>query len=316
MERPTTAWGHRNILDLDDFTPGEITSVLSTADTMREVLRRPVPKVPTLRGRTVVNLFLEPSTRTQSSFDRAAKALSADVLNLSASSTSVAKGESLIDTFRTLEALGADVVVLRHPQSGAPYLAAREVSAGVINGGDGWHAHPSQALVDIYTVQQHLGDVKGRRVVIVGDILHSRVARSNVWGFTALGATVVLCGPPTLLPIEVARAYEGRDVCVEEELDRAVEEADVVMALRLQRERQEQGLLTSVREYVRGYQVNDERLRRAKPEALLLHPGPVNQGIEVSAEASRGQRSLIEEQVRNGVAVRMALLYLLLRGEG
>ena len=330
-------WQRRHLLDLDDFSAAEIELVLDAAATMKEVLAREVPRVPTLRGTTIVTLFYEDSTRTRASFELAGKVLGADVINISASGSSVQKGESLIDTIRTIQAIGADVVVMRHFASGAPYLAARESSFHVVNAGDGWHAHPTQALLDAYTIRSRLGDVRGRKIVIVGDIAHSRVARSNMWGLTALGAEVVLCAPPTLLPAgldgscrndalrQAQDETEERDssaslraglppVRIEHNLDRAVEGADVVMALRLQKERQSGGLLPSMREYSRLYQVTGDRLARAKPGAFVMHPGPMNEGIEISADVAHGARSLIEEQVTNGVAVRMAVLYLLLRG--
>ena len=315
------AWQRRHLLDLDDFTAAEIELVLETADAMKEVLAREVPRVPALRGSTVVTLFYEDSTRTRASFELAGKVLGADVINISASGSSIKKGESLIDTVRTLQAIGADVLVMRHYASGAPYLAAREADFHVVNGGDGWHAHPTQALLDAYTIRSRLGDVRGRKIVIVGDIAHSRVARSNLWSLTALGAEVVVCGPPTLLPVGLDGSCRGDadedslpPVRVEMDLDRAIEGADVVMALRLQRERQQAGLLPSLREYSRLYQVNGDRMARAKPSALVMHPGPMNEGIEISADVAHGVRSLIEDQVTNGVAVRMAVLYLLLRG--
>jgi aspartate carbamoyltransferase catalytic subunit len=318
---PTTVWQRRHLLDLDDFSPGEIELVLDATDTMKEVLAREVPRVPTLRGTTIVTLFYEDSTRTRASFELAGKVLGADVINISAAGSSVQKGESLIDSVRTIQAIGADVLVMRHGASGAPYLAARESNFHVVNAGDGWHAHPTQALLDAYTIRSRLGDVRGRKIVIVGDIAHSRVARSNLWALTALGAQVVVCGPPTLLPVGLDGCARGDadegdlpPVRVEHDLDRAIEGADVVMALRLQKERQQSGLLPSLREYSRLYQVNSERLARAKPGALVMHPGPVNEGVEISAELAHGARSLIEEQVTNGVAVRMAVLYLLLRG--
>ena len=319
---PGRVWRRHHLLDLDDFSAAELELVMETTDAMKEVLAREVPRVPALRGTTIVTLFYEASTRTRASFELAGKVLGADVINLSASGSSVQKGESLIDTVLSIQAIGADVLVLRHGASGAPYLAAREADFRVVNAGDGWHAHPTQALLDLYTIRSRLGDVRGRKIVIVGDISHSRVARSNLWGLTALGAEVVVCGPPTLLPAGLDRACERdgaseRDlppVRVEHDLDRAIEGADVVMALRLQRERQQAGLLPSLREYSRLYQINSDRLSRARPDVLVLHPGPVNEGVEISAEVAHGARSLIEEQVANGVAVRMAVLYLLLRG--
>lgn len=316
-------WSRRHLLDVDELTPAEMLLVFETADAMREVLSREVPRVPTLRGTTVVNLFYEPSTRTRASFELAAKALGADVVNIAAEQSSVKKGESLLDTVRTIESLGAHVLVMRHWQSGAPYLVARHTRMHVINAGDGWHAHPTQALLDIYTMRCCLGDLRGRKVVIVGDIAHSRVARSDAWGLAALGARVVFCGPPTLLPAGLRPDGRGGEegallppVQVETDLDRAVEDADVVMALRLQRERMQGGLLPSLREYVRQYQVNEERLARARPGALVMHPGPMNEGIEISPAVARSAQAVIEEQVTNGVAVRMAVLYLLGRGRG
>ncbi len=312
----------RHVLDLDDFSPAEISAVLDTAGGMAEVLSRDIKKVPTLRGRVVVTLFYESSTRTRISFEEAGKVLSADVINMSASASSVEKGESLLNTGLTLQAMGVDVIVVRHPYSGAPYLLAKHLErVGVINAGDGIHAHPTQALLDLYTAQDKLGRLEGLKVVIVGDLLHSRVARSNLWGFTKMGARVVLCGPATLLPLDLLRR-EGEDdwrqllkgVEVETDLDQAVKDADVVMALRLQAERQDAGFLPTLREYIRRWQVNDERLARAKPGVLVMHPGPMNEGIEISSGIAHGGHSAIEEQVTNGVAIRMALLYQLCAG--
>ena len=265
----------------------------------------------------VVTLFYEASTRTRVSFEMAAKILGADAINVTASGSSVTKGESLIDTVRTLRAIGADILVMRHPMSGAPYLAAEHCDAQVINAGDGWHAHPSQGLLDLYTLKQRIGRIAGKRIVIVGDLAHSRVARSDIWGLTRLGAQVVVCGPPTLIPADLASPRESGlpPVIVDTELDRAVSGADAVMALRLQNERMSGGLLPSVREYSRMYQVNEDRMARARPGAPVLHPGPMNEGVEISAAVAHGSRSLVEEQVANGVAVRMALLYLTRRGE-
>ena len=318
----------KDVLDLDDFTAEELHEVLETADAMKEVLSRPIKRVPPLRGKTIVNCFYEASTRTRVSFELAGKNLSADVVNISASGSSVEKGESLVDTTRTLQALGADMVVMRHPHAGAPYVVARELKATVINAGDGWHAHPTQGLLDLYTVKERLGSIEGRKVVIVGDILHSRVARSDIWGFATLGAEVVLCGPPTLVPpgIEIAVAEglhrktgngvnkEHAAVRVQYDLDKACEDADVLMALRIQKERQDAGLFPSLREYTRLYALTKERVARAKFGALVMHPGPMNEGIEIMPEVAHGAQSVIEEQVANGVAVRMALLYLLAGG--
>lgn len=301
-----------HVLDLDDFSPAEIERVLDTAEAMKQILARPVKRVPTLRGQVVANVFYEASTRTRVSFEVAAKTLGADAVSLTASVSSVTKGESLLDTLRTVEAIGATVVVLRHPEAGAPYAVVDKIGARVINAGDGWHAHPTQALLDMFTIRERLGRLAGVRVAIVGDILHSRVARSNLWGLTRMGADVVLCGPPTLLPrTNGSGLLAPWEVPVEHRLEAALEGADVVMALRLQRERQEAGLLPSIREYVARYGINSERLRLARPGALLMHPGPVNEGVELTSEVARGAQSVIEIQVTNGVAVRMALLYLL-----
>jgi aspartate carbamoyltransferase catalytic subunit len=302
---------HRSHLLDVDFDAGELTIILDTAAAMKEILSRPIHKVPALQGKTVINLFYENSTRTRTSFELAAKNLSADVVNFTVATSSVAKGESLIDTVRTLQALGADYVVIRHSQSGAPYLVARHFQGSVINAGDGWHAHPSQALLDLFTIRERLGSVAGRTVALVGDILHSRVARSNVWALTTMGAQVVLCGPPTLMPPEITTLFRGRAVRVEYQLERALAGADVVMALRLQRERQQSGLLPSLREYSALYELTNERLDRWCPNALVMHPGPMNEGVEIAPEVAHGARSLIEAQVTNGLAVRMAILYLL-----
>ncbi len=307
----TPRWRTKDLLDTDTLTRAEIDLVMDTAEAMLEVRSRPVAKVATLRGETVVTLFYEQSTRTRASFEVAAKALGADVVNLTASGSSVEKGESLIDTVRTLQAIGAGIVIMRHGKSGAPYLAARHTRASIINGGDGIHAHPTQALLDLFTMRRHVGSLQGKKVVIVGDVLHSRVARSNLWTLLADGAHVVLCGPPTLLP-RTLRSTGDRGTCeVTTNFDVAIEGADVVMTLRIQKERQERGLIPSIREYISGYQLNASRLAEASPGALVMHPGPMNEGIEISPEIAHGLSSVIEEQVANGVAVRMAVLYLI-----
>ena len=302
----------KDLLDLDDFSSEEIMLLLETTSAMTEVLSRSIRRVPTLRGKTIVNMFYEASTRTRSSFELAAKNLSADLVNVSASQSSVDKGESLVDTVRTLQALGADMIVMRHWEAGAPYLAASWLSASVINAGDGWHAHPSQALLDLYTVRERIGSIAGLKLVIVGDILHSRVARSNLWGFGKLGAHVVLCGPPTLLSPNILGITGNMPwVSVTYDLDEAIVDADVVMMLRLQRERMANGLLPSLREYSARYGLTRQRMRRARPNALIMHPGPMNQGVEISPDLAYGEQAVIEEQVTNGVAVRMAIFYLL-----
>ncbi|HYM14924.1 MAG TPA: aspartate carbamoyltransferase catalytic subunit [Dehalococcoidia bacterium] len=310
------AWRRHHLLDLDSFSADELELVMATTDAMNEILRREVPRVPALRGTTIVTLFYENSTRTRASFELAAKVLGADVINVASASSSVTKGESLVDTVKTLQAVGADVLVMRHGRSGAPYLAARHAECSVVNAGDGLHAHPTQALLDLFTMRAAFGDVRGRRVVIVGDVLHSRVARSNIWSLTTLGADVTVCAPTTLLPAGLSRHLEGQlpNVRVETDLDRAIVDADVVMALRMQNERMHGGFVPGAREYSRLYQVNATRLARAKPGALVMHPGPMNEGVEISHEVAHGLQSHVEEQVQNGVAVRMAVLWLITRG--
>ena len=307
-------WQRRHVLDLDDFDIAEIELVLETTEAMKEILARDVPRAPALRGTTIVTLFYEASTRTRASFELAGKVLGADVINLTSSGSSVEKGESLIDTVRTLEAIGAHILVMRHSMSGAPYLAAAHSQTRVINAGDGWHAHPTQGLLDIYTLRSHIGDLRDKRILIVGDVAHSRVARSDIWGLSKMGAQVVVCGPPTLLPAELGHQENPNAlplVEVESDLDVAIEGADAVMTLRLQQERMAGGLIPSLREYSRLYQVNEQRLARAQLNAPVLHPGPMNEGVEISAALAHSAASLIEEQVTNGVAVRMALLYLM-----
>ncbi|WP_072867193.1 aspartate carbamoyltransferase catalytic subunit [Desulfofundulus thermosubterraneus] len=300
-------WKRKDILGLQNLSAEEIGLILDTAVPMKEILGRAIKKVPTLRGRTVVTLFYEPSTRTRTSFELAAKYLSADSVNLSASTSSVVKGETLKDTARTLVAMGADVVVLRHPMAGAPNLLASTIPAAVINAGDGAHEHPTQALLDMFTVREKMGQLAGLNVAIIGDILHSRVARSNIWGFTKMGARVRICGPATMIPPEI----EAMGVYVCTRMEEALDGADVVMMLRIQLERQQQGLFPSIREYARLFGLNRKRLALARPGALVMHPGPMNRGVEISPEVADGVNAVINEQVTNGVAVRMALLYLL-----
>ncbi|MBA3876366.1 MAG: aspartate carbamoyltransferase [Anaerolinea sp.] len=314
---PAGRWSHRHLLDVDVLTADELDLIMHTTDTMTEILARAIPKVPALRGWGVTLLFYEASTRTRVSFEVAAKNLSADVVNIAASTSSVTKGESLIDTIRTLEALGARMLVIRHATSGAPYLAAEHFSGSVLNGGDGWHAHPTQALLDLYTMRAHLagGSVAGRKVVLLGDVLHSRVARSNLWSLTATGADVWVCGPATLLRGFEAWAATGvagaRRFTVTSDLGGALRDADVVMALRIQRERMAGGLLPSLREYAARFGLTRERLALARPDALVMHPGPMNEGVEIAPDVAAGTQSVVAEQVANGVAVRMAVLYLL-----
>jgi aspartate carbamoyltransferase catalytic subunit len=298
----------RHLLCAADLDAAAATLILNTAGEMAGLADREVKKLPTLRGRTVVNLFYEDSTRTRISFEAAAKRLSADVINFSAKGSSVSKGESLKDTALTLQAMGADAVVIRHSASGAPHRLASWVDGSVINAGDGTHEHPTQALLDAYTMRTRLGDVAGRHVVIVGDVLHSRVARSNVWLLHTLGAKVTLIAPPTLVPVGVGAwpATVGYD------LDAALPDADVIMMLRVQRERMDQAYFPSAREYARRYGLDGARMRRLPTHAIVMHPGPMNRGMEITPEVADSARSTIVEQVANGVAVRMAVLYHLL----
>jgi aspartate carbamoyltransferase catalytic subunit len=299
------------VLDLDDFTRDEIGEILETTASMKEVLGRPIPQAPALRGVNVINLFYEESTRTRISFELAAKALSANVINMTAKGSSVEKGESLVDTVRTLQALGAGILVIRHREAGAPYLVAQHFQGSVINAGDGRHAHPTQALLDLFTIQERLGRIEGLKVVIVGDILHSRVARSNIWGLMALGAHVTLCAPHTLLGPAAFWQATWPKLTIATALDEALADADVIMTLRLQKERQEGGLLPSLREYTRFFGISTERVKLAAPHCLVMHPGPMNEGVEIMPDVATSVQSVIEQQVTNGVAVRMALLYRL-----
>jgi aspartate carbamoyltransferase catalytic subunit len=319
LDRP--AWPHRHLLDTADLTVPEIERLMELAQRMAGSLEHRGAKLTALDGRQVTTLFYEASTRTRVSFEVAARRLSASVVNVSAASSSVTKGESLIDTVRTLEALGTDVLVIRHARSGAPYLAAQHFHGHVVNAGDGWHAHPTQALVDLYTLRNHLpgGRIRGRKIAIVGDVLHSRVARSNVWTLTAFGADLWLCGPPTLVrgfDAWAAALPAGRRLTVTTDLHAALEGAHAVMALRIQKERQESGLLPSLREYSARYGVTASRLRDARPDVLVLHPGPMNEGIEIDPDVATSGGSVITEQVRNGVAVRMAVLQIVTGGAG
>jgi len=311
MSELVRPWQRKDLLGLEDLRVEEIRLILDTAETMKEILQRPIRKVPILRGKTVVNLFFEPSTRTSASFELAAKRLSADTLNLSAKTSSVQKGETLLDTVKNLEAMKLDVLIIRSPSSGAPHFLAKRLSAGVINAGDGSHEHPTQGLLDLLTLRERFSNMAGIRVLIVGDVAHSRVARSGIWGLTKLGARVSVCGPPTLLPLEVERL----GVQVYTDLDKALRETQVVYVLRLQMERQARNLIPSLREYARLFGINRERLRRAKRDVIIMHPGPINRGIELDPDVADGPWSVILEQVTNGVAVRMAVLYLLCGGE-
>jgi aspartate carbamoyltransferase catalytic subunit len=301
----------KDLLGIKQLEPEEINLILETAETFKEISTRFIKKVPTLRGRTVVHLFYEPSTRTRTSFEIAAKRLSADTFNISASTSSIVKGETLLDTARNLEAMNPDVIVLRHSAAGAPHLLARHVQASVINAGDGMHEHPTQALLDLLTIKDKKETISGQTVAIIGDIAHSRVARSNIWALTKMGARVLVAGPTTMIPhhldkLGVEVFYRPEDV---------IPEADVIMMLRIQLERQGQMLLPSLREYARVFGLNEDKLSQAKPDVLIMHPGPINRGIEISPAVADGPYSVILDQVNNGVAVRMALLYLLIGGE-
>jgi aspartate carbamoyltransferase catalytic subunit len=302
----------KHLLSVTQLEPEDITRVLDTADSFREVGTRVIKKVPALRGRTVVNLFYENSTRTRISFEIAAKRLSADVINFSTGGSSVAKGESLKDTALTLQAMGADAIVIRHSSSGSPYTLARWVEASVINAGDGTHEHPTQALLDLYTIREHFPSFEGLRVAVVGDVLHSRVARSNVHALARMGAEVTVVGPPTLIPPEVP-AWGAQ---VSHDLDDVLPKLDVCYMLRVQRERQRQQFFPSIREYARLFGLTRERVESLPDGALIMHPGPMNRGVEIGSDVADLPRSLIIDQVTNGIAVRMALLYLMLGGSG
>ncbi len=303
-----TVWTKHNLLDLQDLNKEEIDLILTTAKSFKEISQRDVKKVPTLRGKTVAMLFFEPSTRTRVSFELAAKRLSADIVSIAPGNSSMSKGESILDTARNLEAMNVDMMVVRHSSSGVPRVLAQALKAAIINAGDGCRAHPTQALLDIFTIKEKLGRIEGLRVTIVGDILHSRVARSNIWGLTTMGAKVTVCGPSTLMPIGI----EKLGVNVSHDLDACVKECDALMVLRLQKERQQDKFLPSLREYAQKFGVNRDRLKHAQKNILIMHPGPTNRGLELSADVADGEHSVILEQVTNGVAIRMAILYLLL----
>lgn len=297
----------KDVLGMSDLTVDEIMEVMEKADEMREVLRREDKKHPILRGKSVINLFYENSTRTRSSFELAGKYLGADVVNISASSSSVQKGESMKDTARTLDRMNPNIIVMRHGCSGAHEILAKNVKARVINAGDGAHQHPSQALLDIRTILDHKGSLDGLKIAIVGDILHSRVARSDAEGFLALGADVTFCAPPTLMPSHAS----DLGVHVSYNMDDSIKDCDVIYMLRIQQERQKAGLFPSIREYAAFYGLNKNRLKLAKPDCLVMHPGPMNRGVEIMPDVADGPQSVIEEQVHNGLAVRMALLAIL-----
>ncbi|RLB25401.1 MAG: aspartate carbamoyltransferase [Deltaproteobacteria bacterium] len=303
-------FAHKDLLGMTQLSVEEINLILDTADSLKEISERDVKKVPTLRGKSIINFFYEPSTRTKTSFEVAAKRLSADTLSLSASTSSMVKGETLIDTARNLQAMNPDLIVLRHSSSGAPHLLAKVMDAGVINAGDGINEHPTQALLDMYTIREKKGRIEGLEIAIIGDIAHSRVARSNIIGLTKMGAKVTVSGPPTMMPLDVDKMGVG----VEFDPRKAVEGKDVVMLLRIQLERQSKLLFPTLREYTNFFGINAEAIKRAKEDVIVMHPGPMNRGVEIDSEVADGPYSVILDQVANGVAVRMAILYLLIGG--
>ncbi len=299
-------WARKDLLGLEELSKEEIELILTTAESFKEVSSREIKKVPALRGKTVVNLFYEPSTRTRVSFEVAAKRLSADVINIATETSSVKKGETLIDTGKNIDALKADIIVNRHNYSGAAAMLARHVNLNVVNAGDGWHEHPTQALLDIFTLKEKLGRVEGINVSIVGDIAHSRVARSNIWGLTKLGAKVIVCAPKMLIPPEI----EKMGARVTNDIDEALEKADAVNVLRMQFERDQGDAFPNQLEYFKQFGITQERLTKAKKNIIVMHPGPINRGIEIASEVADGKHSVILEQVTNGIAVRMAVLFL------
>lgn len=305
-------WNRKHLLDIKSLTADEITTVLDTAQSFKEVGARVIKKVPALRGKTIVNLFIEPSTRTRISFELAAQRLSADIINFSAEASSLRKGETLKDTAKTLEALNADIIIIRHKATGAPHFLSRFLNAHVVNAGDGAHEHPTQALLDAFTIREAKGDIKGLNVTILGDILYSRVARSNIWALLKLGANVTLCGPSTLVP----KIFEKMGCRVTYNVDEAIANADIINLLRIQHERQRQSMFPSIGEYTSLFGLNKERFKKIKPDAIIMHPGPINRGVEIDSEIADCDRSLVLDQVTNGLAVRMAVLYLVNGGKG
>ncbi len=299
-------WTKPHLLDIESLTPDEVVCILDTAREFKSVGQRTIKKSPVLRGKTVVNLFAEPSTRTRISFELAATRLSADIVNFTTEASSLRKGETLKDTALNLEALKADIFIVRHSASGAAHFLSRYLKGSVINAGDGAHGHPTQALLDVFTIREHKGDVKGLNVTILGDILYSRVARSNIWALNHLGANVTLCGPSTLVP----KVFEHMGCKVTYDIDEAIASADVINLLRIQHERQRKTMFPSIGEYAKLFSLNKERLAKTKPDALIMHPGPINRGVEIDSEIADSERSVILDQVTNGLAVRMAVLYL------
>jgi len=312
MTGTAMAWNRKHLLDIESLATEEITTVLDTARAFKAVGERAIKKVPALRGKTVVNLFIEPSTRTRISFELAALRLTADVINFTAEASSLKKGETLKDTARNLEALNADIIIIRHSAAGAPHFLSRFLNASVINAGDGAHEHPTQALLDTFTIRERRGKIAGLNVTILGDILYSRVARSNIWALTKLGANVTLCGPSTLVP----RVFEQMGCRVTYDVDDAIADADIINLLRIQHERQRRTMFPSLHEYTSLFGLSKERLGRTKSEVLIMHPGPINRGVEIDSEIADSGRSVILEQVTNGLAVRMAVLFLVNGGKG
>ncbi|OGX30229.1 MAG: aspartate carbamoyltransferase [Omnitrophica WOR_2 bacterium RIFCSPHIGHO2_01_FULL_48_9] len=303
-----SSWTKHDLIELDELSKEEIELILETAKSFKEVSAREVKKVPALRGKTIVLLFSEPSTRTRISFELAAKRLSADTISIASSGSSMTKGESVLDTAKNIEAMNVDLVIVRHKSSGVPKILADGLKASVVNAGDGCHAHPTQALLDMFTIKEKLGRIEGLKVGIIGDILHSRVARSNIIGLIKLGAEVTVCGPATLMPVGIERM--GAKVCFD--VQEVIKQSDALIILRIQQERQEDKFLPSIREYAKKFGINREKLRHAKKNILIMHPGPTNRGVELSADVADGEHSVILDQVTNGVAIRMAVLYLLL----
>lgn len=310
MGKSSVSLKNKDILQLQGMSEAQLRLILDTAKEMKEIIDRDIKKVPTLRGKSIINLFYEPSTRTRTSFELAGKYLGADVVNITTSASSVVKGESLRDTLLTVEAMGVDAVVMRHEVEGSAHFAAQVLKPVLINAGDGAHEHPTQGLLDMFTILQYKQRLEGLKVVIVGDILHSRVARSDIWGMKTLGADVHVAGPTPLL----AREMEVMGITVHSSVEEAIRDADVINVLRIQKERQGKGLFPSSREYARLFGINAKRLQLAKPDALILHPGPMNRGLEIAPDVAYGEHSAIQEQVKNGLAIRMAILYLVLMG--
>jgi aspartate carbamoyltransferase catalytic subunit len=306
------AWNRKHLLDIESLSAEEIITVLDTAKAFKAVGERAIKKVPALRGKTVVNLFVEPSTRTRTSFELSEQRLSADIINFTAEASSLKKGETLKDTARNLEALNIDIIVIRHSASGAPHFLSRVLKGSVVNAGDGAHEHPTQALLDTFTIREKKGRIEGLNVTILGDILYSRVARSDIWALTKLGAKVTLCGPPTLVP----RVFEQMGCRVTNDVEEAIRDADIINLLRIQHERQRKSMFPSLNEYASVFGLNSARLKKTKPDALIMHPGPINRGVEIDSQIADCERSVILQQVTNGLAVRMAVLFLVNGGKG